>query len=208
MQLKLAFTIPLADIIILGIIALLAYKGFRRGVLSELLSIISIYFSFVITAIFYERMALLLQSIIDMPSWVAQMSCFAAVFFAVWLLTWVVRVLLKAVLRKRLSKSSQTMGTMGTMGKLSKIGGVIIGILNGVLIISIFFMYIDFYPEHTRILSLFESSFSYKVIGQVAPSIKEFTVRNIFRMESPSSDIQEALNYTKSISVIFLDNYQ
>ncbi len=179
-----AFTIPFADFFILGAIAFFAFSGFMRGALRTLFSALRIYFSFIITTIFYERVALLIQVMFDTPSWVAQMICFIIVFGIILFIIWLVG----AILSKRISKPQTSSG-------LDKVGGAILGLVEGVLIVSIIIMFIDFYPT-PKARSPLEDAISYKAIKNIAPGIKDLTMRPISRIKhtdkkSKSDDIEE-----------------
>ena len=178
MSANFAFTVPLADILIFGTVILFAFSGFRRGVLSALFGFIQVYFSFIITTFLYERAALLLQAMIDISSPLAQMVCFTVIFAIFLGIIWVVIFILK-----RISKPLETSGS------LSKIGGTILGIAQGVLIVSIIIMAIGLYslPE---IQSPLENAVSYRIIKQIAPGIKDFTVGHISSLKEESDALE------------------
>jgi len=164
-----AFALPLADILVFGTVVLFALSGYKRGVLRALFGFLQVYFSFIITAFLYERAALLLQAAFGISSPLAQMICFTAIFVIFLAIIWVAAFILK-----RVSNPPETSSS------LSKIGGTILGIAQGILIVSIAIMGISFYPP-PEIQSPLEKAISYRVIKNIAPSIKDFTVRYIPR---------------------------
>ena len=166
-----AFTFPLTDILIFGAVILFAFNGFRRGVLRALFGFLRVYFSFIITTLLYERAALFLQATFDISSSLAQMICFTGIFAIFWAIIWVVALILK-----KISTPLQT------SSYLSKIGGTILGLVEGTLVVSIVIMGISFYslPE---IQSPLENAISYRMVKQVAPGIKDFTVGHIPRLK-------------------------
>jgi membrane protein required for colicin V production len=183
MSMDLAFVVPLVDIPIFGAIIFFALNGFRRGILRALFSFFRIYLSFIVTALSYERLALLFQAAFDISSPLAQMICFIAVFTIFFVMVWVLVAILKKV-----SKPLQT------SSRLSKIGGTVLGITEGILIISIVIMVIGFYsvPETQSPL---ESAVSYRAVKQVAPGIKHLTMELIpHPKESHSASRKDSAN--------------
>jgi len=174
-----AFTLPLTDILIFGTVILFAFSGFKRGVLRALFGFLQVYFSFIITTLLYERAALLLQAAFSISSPLAQMICFTAIFAIFLGIIWVVVFILKKV-----SKPPETSSS------LSKIGGTILGIAEGVLIVSIIIMGISFYSPPI-IQSPLENAVSYRVIKQIAPGIKDFTVAHIPSLKE-ETDVSES----------------
>jgi uncharacterized membrane protein required for colicin V production len=174
MPVNLAFALPLADIFILGAIGFFAFSGFMRGALRTLFSLLRIYFSFIITVLFYERLALLAQAMIDMPAWLAQIISFVIVFGVVLTIIWIAG----AILIKRIAKPPQTSSS------LNKIGGTVLGLVEGIFIVSVIIMCIDFYPAHNDARSPMEDAISYKFIKYIAPSIKDFTMNPVSRLRN------------------------
>jgi uncharacterized membrane protein required for colicin V production len=176
---NLAFTLPLADILIFGTIVLFAFYGFKRGVLRALFGFLQVYFAFIITTLLYERAALLLQAKFDIPSQLAQMICFTVIFAIFLAMIWVLVFTVKKV-----SKPPETSSS------LSRIGGAILGVAQGTLIVSIIIMGISFYSPPI-IQSSLENAISYRVIKQVAPGIKDFTVERIPSLKE-EADVSES----------------
>ena len=176
MSANFAFTVPLADILIFGTVILFAFNGLKRGVLRALFGFLQVYFSLIITTLLYERAALLLQATFSISSPLAQMICFTAIFAIFLSILWVLTSTLK-----KISKLPETSGS------LSKIGGTILGAAAGILIVSIIIMVIGFYslPE---IQSPLENAVSYRIIKQIAPGIKDFTVTHIPRLKADSDE--------------------
>ncbi len=176
MSMNVAFIVPLADLLFLGIIAVFAVYGFKRGVLATLYNILQIYFSFIIAVLFYEKLALLLQAVSNISSAAARMICFTTLFIAFLVTVWATGVFL----RKRVSRESDS------DSGLSRIGGGALGLLEGVLLISIAIMDINFYavPDGTK--SPLEDAVTYKVIKHVAPGIEYFTISPFSRLKDIS----------------------
>lgn len=172
-----AFTVSLADVLIIGILFLFALYGSKRGVRGTLNSIFRIYFSFIIAILFYEKLALLFQAMVDIPSGAARLICFT-VLFAVFLSTiWTIGV----VLRRRLSKTSDPDSSA------NRVGGAALGLLECVLLISIVIISVNFYPISEDTKSPMEKSISYKAIKYVAEGIESFTIAPLSRLKDVSN---------------------
>ena len=177
MPINTSFTLPFADFFILGAIVFFAFSGFMRGALRTLFSALRIYFSFIFTSLIYERAALPFQALFDMPAWLAQMACFIAIFGIVLTAIWVVG----SILIKRMANPPKTSSS------LDKIGGIVLGFVEGILIVSLIIMIIDFHPT-PKAHSPLENAVSYKIIKNIAPSIKDFTMRPISRLKHNSAE--------------------
>ena len=175
-SISVASVMSLADIIVLGVVIFFAFYGLKRGALRTLYSILRIYFSFIITILFYEKLALLLQANTGITSAVALIVSFTSLFCMLAIIVWLTGVLV----RKRIANPPQTDNT------LSRIGGIVLGVLESVLLMSIIIMAIDFYPAENKARSPLEDTLSYKVIKNIAPSIESFTTGPIERLKDIS----------------------
>ena len=186
MYINFGFAVLLSDIIMFAVIIFFGYYGFRRGVLKELISVLRLYFSFIITVLLYEKLAVLIQAILNTPSWFAQMLCFTIILGVLFASVWATEI----ILRKKMTQTTKA----GSV--LSKVGGVTLGLLEGTLLISIMIMTVEFYPAPDEAKYPFEGASSYNVIKQVAPSIKDYTVRPVSMLKdisngSESDDTEE-----------------
>ena len=166
----LAFTIPVADFFAAGVIGLLAFNGFRRGVLGAFFTLLRIYLTFIITALSYERAALPFQARLSASTSTSQIFCFITIFVLVFAAAWAVEI----VLRRKISESP------GGRKKPSRIGGIILGLFQGILLLSILYMNVDFFPASDRGgTSRLEDAFSHKLVRHVAPGIKDLSVDSV-----------------------------
>lgn len=169
-----SLSVSLMDALLFGTIILFAFYGFKQGVLRALFGFFCVYFSFIITTLFHERLAALLQMTFSMSTPLALTISFTAVFaillFVVWL-AW-------RILRRMLDLPE-------TSSYLSKIGGTILGIAGGVLITSVIIMAINLYPlPETQ--SPLRGTIFYKTIKQIAPAIRDFTIGHAPRLKTDS----------------------
>jgi uncharacterized membrane protein required for colicin V production len=151
------------DIFILGLIMLAGFNGFRRGGIRSLLSLFWIYISFIATAFFYERMALFIQVTFENKSPMAMVISFCFIFAVVFAITRVINFLLTKLIKPVLVDSN-----------ISCIIGALLGVFEGILIIGIVFMVIAFYPVNPPL----SNSFSFQIISQVAPMVRDVTLPN------------------------------
>jgi uncharacterized membrane protein required for colicin V production len=151
------------DIFILGLIMLAGFNGFKRGGIRTLLSLFWIYLSFIATVFLYERIALFIQVTFDNRSPMAMVISFCSIFAVVFAITRVINFLVTKLLKPVLVDSN-----------ISCIIGAILGVFVGILIIGIVFMVIAFYPVKPPL----SDSFSFQIISQVAPMVRDVTLPN------------------------------
>ena len=197
MTLHLAFIIPFADIFIVATVILFALRGYRRGALLALLSILRVYFSFLITILFYERVALSLQRVFDIPDAPAQAICFIIIFIVSLTVIWV----LMALIVRNTPPSPEGVQA------LSRVVGITSGLIEGILIVSIITMGISIYFAPSDVSSPFEGAISYRAIRQIAPAIRDFTINPIIRAHKSDAVSQNmetpAKSQISSLPVIF-----
>ncbi len=178
MQMDLAFVLSLADLFLFGIVALFAFVGFVRGILNQLLSFLRVYFSFIVATLLYRKVARSLLNALSLPLWANQMIAFAGIFVIFIATIWLVW----AILSKRISKPE-------TSSRMSKISGTILGLAEGILLVSIVIMIVSFHPGYDRAQLDFKSSISYKTIEPIAPGIRSLTIGPISQLtESPDTE--------------------
>ena len=167
---NLAFTVPVADFFAAGLIGLLALNGFRRGGLGALFTFLRIYLTFIITALSYERAALPFQARLSATTSTSQIFCFITIFVLVFAAAWALEILL----RRKISESP------GGKKKASRASGIIFGVFQGILLLSIIYMNVDFFPESQQEgTSHLENVFSHKLVKHVAPGIKDFSIESV-----------------------------
>ena len=166
MYMESAAAFTLADILVFGVVIFFAFRGFMRGVLRELFSFLRVYFSFIVAAILYGKAQNLLQRIFDMSPWLAQIITFTTIFIIFLVLLWLVG----AIVGKRIAKPETRSG-------LSRIGGTILGLAEGILIVSTIIMVVNFHSTSQEVRSPLEDAISYKAVEPIAPSIRDFSIK-------------------------------
>lgn len=181
MQMELAFVLSLADLFLFGIVALFAFVGFVRGVLNQLLSFLRVYFSFIVATLLYRKVAKSLLAGLGLPPWAIQMIAFIAIFVIFIVVVW----LIWAIMSKRISKPE-------TSSRMSKISGTILGLAEGILLISIVIMIISFHPGYDNAQIDFKNTASYRAIEPIAPGIRSLTIGPISQLtETPDAKSNE-----------------
>ena len=109
------------------------------------------------------------------------MVCFTALLGVLIAILWLIGVFVK----KRVAKPPETDSS------LSRMGGTVLGLLEGAFVISIIIMIINFYPVDSDAKSPAESPFehtlSYKVVGQMAPSIESLIARPVSHLKNATN---------------------
>jgi uncharacterized membrane protein required for colicin V production len=178
MQMELAFILSLADLFLFGIVVLFAFVGFVRGVLNQLLSFLRVYFSFIAATLLYRKVAKSLLAGLSLPPWATQMIAFAGIFVIFIVIIW----LIWAIMSKRISKPE-------TSSKVSKISGTILGLAEGILVVSIVIMIVSFHPGYGKAQLEFKDTVSYKAIEPIAPGIRSLTIGPISQLtEIPDTE--------------------
>jgi hypothetical protein len=83
---------------------------------------------------------------------------------------------------KRISKPE-------TSSRVSKISGTILGLAEGILMISIVIMIVSFHPGYDRAQIDFKNTISYRTIEPIAPGIRSLTIGPISQLtENPDTE--------------------
>jgi uncharacterized membrane protein required for colicin V production len=106
------------------------------------------------------------------------MIAFAGIFVIFIVIIW----LIWAIMSKRISKPE-------TSSKVSKISGTILGLAEGILVVSIVIMIVSFHPGYGKAQLEFKDTVSYKAIEPIAPGIRSLTIGPISQLtEIPDTE--------------------
>ena len=144
-------------------------------------AVLRIYFAFIVTVLFYGRLALLLQDQVTISSGVACMFCFTALFVVLIVVVWLISVFVK----KRVAKPPEV------DSNLSRLGGIVLGLMEGVLIVSIIIMVVNFYPVEDDAETPLGHTLSYKVLRNIAPGMESI-------ISGPFERLKESADRTKT----------
>ena len=128
------FALPLADILVLGVVVFFAIRGLMRGALRELFSFLRFYFSFIAAAILYRTLSSYLYENTEISLWLLHIITFSFIFFVLLFIIWLIEALISRWVTKPETRSG-----------LSRIGGAIFGLAEGILVVSAIIMVINFH---------------------------------------------------------------
>jgi uncharacterized membrane protein required for colicin V production len=155
---KVLLTLIAFDLFVFGVIVLFGFTGYRRGGIKSFISLFLLYLSFIAAMILYEKPSLYLQITLDTPSPLARLVCFA-IFFAIFVaITRYVSYIINKILTQVLIR-----------GIISGIIGVFFGAMEGILLISIIFMVIAFYPVNPPL----KDAISFKVMKDIPVNLRD-----------------------------------
>jgi uncharacterized membrane protein required for colicin V production len=147
------------DLFVFGVIILFGFTGYRRGGIKSFINLIFLYLSFIAAMVLYEKPSLYLQITLDTPSPLARLVCFA-IFFAIFVvITRYVNYIITKIL------TTQVL----IRGIISGIIGMFFGAIEGILLISIIFMSIAFYPVNPPL----KDAISFKVMKDIPVELRD-----------------------------------
>ncbi|MBD3181604.1 hypothetical protein GF312_04875 [Candidatus Poribacteria bacterium] len=187
-QIDISSIIPFPDILIVGTIILFAFRGLKRGVLNALFSTLRIYFSFIIAILLYETIALPIHDKFKIPLAPLQSIIFILLFGLFMVIIWFIMAML---INRIVNPPENATG-------LDRAGGTAMGVIEGILIVSIIIMGIDLYFSPMGAKSPLEKGISYNFIEPIAPAIKNFTIK-------PTRESKELIGDAKKSEFITSD---
>jgi uncharacterized membrane protein required for colicin V production len=156
---KVLITLIAFDLFVFGVIVLFGFTGYRRGGIKSFISLLLLYLSFIAAMVLYEKPSLYLQITLDTPSSLARLICFA-IFFAIFI---VITRYVNYVITKILAAQVLVRGIIGG------IIGMIFGTMEGILLISIIFMCIAFYPVNPPL----RDAISFKAMKNIPVDLRD-----------------------------------
>lgn len=130
----------LLDIIVLAVLAFFAIKGLTRGLINEVSSLSGLVLGVFFAYKFYPMLAAPLQKILHIPIYIAMFLAFLLILIAIGVIAHIVGNVITTALK------------LVMLGSINRLGGIGIGLLEGVLLLSLFFSALtaDFMPENIR----------------------------------------------------------
>jgi len=180
-------TIIIFDVFVFLIIILAGINGFKKGGMRAFLGFLWIYISFILSAILYMRIAVFLQVTFETTSPSAKIIGFVPIFILVFAITRVFNFLLTRLLKTYLLNS--------VFG--SSIGAIF-GAMEAILLISIIFMNMAFYPVHPPL----SDSISFKIFNDLP-----YQVRNYSLWFLPDSMINDSPVYEQKKERDIIEEY-
>lgn len=130
----------LLDIIVLAVLAFFAIKGLTRGLINEVSSLSGLVLGVFFAYKFYPMLAVPLQKILHIPIYIAMFLAFLLILIAIGVIAHIVGNVITTALK------------LVMLGSINRLGGIGIGLIEGVLLLSLFFSALtaDFMPESIR----------------------------------------------------------
>lgn len=162
------------DIIIICIIVLFLLRGFFRGLVQEILSLIAVVLAIFLASSFNHLLVPHLKLYIESDITVSALS-YSIIFFGTLILVWLLTKLLKSVLE------------ISLLGWLDRTAGGVFGLIEGILICLVGLMFLQTFAPESDILN--ESS--------IAPQAQHMVDKLGEYIDIPSP--KEALDSAKSV---------
>jgi len=130
----------LLDIIVLAVLAFFAIKGLTRGLINEVSSLIGLVLGVFFAYKLYPVLAAPLQKVLHIPLYVSMFLAFLFILIAIGVVAHIVGNIITTTLK------------LVMLGSINRLGGIGIGLLEGVLLLSLCFSALtaDFMPETIR----------------------------------------------------------
>ena len=161
------------DFTFLTVVSVVTIRGLFRGLITELLVLVSIVFGFIIATLFHNYLQTIITGIFpDIPDTISKMIAFILIFVAV---NMAVRIL---------SKTLNRIATFTFLQPVNKIAGALFAFTKVTLLVSIFLIVIEFIPGSGLLTDKMgaKESITYQPVRKFAP-----VLYNIFSAGSDKS---------------------
>lgn len=150
------------DMIILVVVGIFCVKGFSRGIILEVFTLIGLLIAYIIALREMDVIAGFINQLVSLPLIVVNSLGFVLLFVSIlFLFRWVAGML------RRIAQWS-------FMGWLDRGGGMILGIFKGTLITSLFALFVSLIPLSEGIERMEEQSLLFQPVRSVAPAVFNF----------------------------------
>jgi len=148
------------DLTFLTLLSVVTIRGLFRGLITELLVLVSIIFGFIAATVFHDNLQALISGIFpDIPVTISKMIAFILIFVAVNI---GVRII---------SKTLNKIATFTFLQPVNKIAGAVFAFTKLTLLVSIFLILIEFIPGSSLLTDKMDiqNSLTYKPVRKFAP---------------------------------------
>lgn len=150
----------IVDIIALGVLALGAFLGYRRGLSGELARLISIVVAFVLALVFYRPVGAWVFEHTRLEPRPAQAVAFAATVVGALAAMVVLRIVLKRVMQVVFEETTD------------EFGGSVAGLVRTALVVIVFFMMVNTWPHEYLNEQFGEESVIGRLVLKYAPQVR------------------------------------
>ena len=150
------------DLTFLTVVAIVTIRGLFRGLITELLVLVSIILGFIIATLFHDNVQVIISGIFpDIPETISKMIAFILLFVAV-------NIAVRIV-----SKTLNTLATFTFLQPVNKIAGAVFAFTKVTLLVSIFLILIEFIPGAPILRDKLgaDESITYKPVKKFAPML-------------------------------------
>ena len=169
------------DIIILIILGFFCIKGFFRGFIMEIFTLIGLLLAYVIALREMNSLASLIDSLFHLPPLIANVLSFTFIFILVVLLC----RLLAGALRKL------TRWTF--LGWIDRGGGIMFGLFKGALVASLLALLVSLVPISDELEREKNDSFLFRPVRSVAPAVFNFIKHTFPKTKDFYDEVSEGL---------------
>lgn len=171
------------DIILLGILAFFIIKGLIRGIILETFTLIGFFAAYVIAIRELEWATAFFARLIDVPPFVATTLGFLIIFFIVVVIFRVTAVLLHKIFKRT------------PVAALDRGGGVFVGLLKGLLAMSLTACLMDIIPRETgSFMKTRDKSWFIRPAKTVAPFVFNLIKDAVPHTKPFADEFQEAMS--------------
>ncbi len=170
------------DIIILILLGFFCIKGFFRGFIMEIFTLVGLLLAYVIALREMNSLASLIDSLFHLPPLIANVLSFTFIFLLVVLLC----RLLAGALRKL------TRWTF--LGWIDRGGGIMFGLFKGALVASLLALLVSLVPISDELEREKSDSFLFRPVRSVAPAVFNFIKHTFPKTKDFYDEVSEGLS--------------
>jgi len=169
-------TIAIIDLVIVFILSFFIFRGFKNGLVTELVRIIGTYAGLVVAVKYMSDLAIKIHDAINLPPTLVLIISFMVIFTPIVL-----------IFKFLASKFLEAIKFSVSLGLLDKIGGVALGLLKGAIVVSLLTVVLSFATFSPELQKEIEQSVLFEPMKQVLPMVYE-AIKVILSDSKPLAD--------------------
>jgi len=169
-------TIAIIDLVIVFILSFFIFRGFKNGLVTELVRIIGTYAGLVVAVKYMSDFAIKIHGAINLPPTLVLIISFMVIFTPIVL-----------IFKFLASKFLEAIKFSVSLGLLDKIGGVALGLLKGAIVVSLLTVVLSFATFSPELQKEIEQSVLFEPMKQVLPMVYE-AIKVILSDSKPLAD--------------------
>ena len=176
-----ALKISWIDVIIFLVMVYFSIRGYKRGLAGEILSIVTLFLSFLLAYHYFGVVATYLENSIGLVSVIANIFGYVFVFVGVFIACTIIGIIFKRIVQ------------WSFISGLDKVGGILFGLVRGTCIISIILVLLGMLRMPALTSRIAEKSFLARYVLFVSPYIYESTF--VFWKDRRNFDADKYMNF-------------